>query len=86
MAQKKEPVKKLRVRTASAAVWANQKDDGPVRLSATLSVQYKAGNEWKECTSYGVMELLMLAHVIEQCIDWMAAQESQRSTASASSE
>jgi len=81
MAQKKEPVKKLRVKTASAAVWANQKDDGPVRLSATLNVQYKAGNEWKDCTSYGLMELLMLARVIEQCIDWIAAEESQRSSA-----
>jgi|GEM_PF-2458674 len=86
MAPKKEPVKKLRVRAASAAVWANQKDDGPVRLAATFNVQYRTGNEWKDCTSYGLLELLMLVRVIDQCIDWIAAEESQRSSAGASSE
>jgi len=86
MAQKKEPIKKLRVRKATAAVWANQKDDGPVQLSATFNVQYKAGNEWKDCTSYNLMELLMLARVVEQSIDWISAEESRRSTESASSE
>jgi hypothetical protein len=62
---KKKPVHEIRLGKVRAAIWENATDNDRVRHSVTFSRLYKDGEQWKDSTSFGRQELLLLVKVAD---------------------
>lgn len=62
---KKKPVHEIRLGKVRAAIWENETEGGASRYSVTFSRLYKDGERWKDSTSFGRQELLLLAKVAD---------------------
>lgn len=74
------PAHTIRYGAVLAAVWRNEVDRGnasrPI-YGVTFSRSYKDGeNAWKESTSFGGDDLLVLAKVADEAHTWIARQRS----------
>ena len=61
------PVQTIRYGSVRAAVWRNMVDNGNASrpsYSVTFSRSYKDGNHWKDTSSFGPDDLLVLAKVM----------------------
>jgi hypothetical protein len=67
---KKRPVEEIRIGRIRAAIWENQTEQG-VRHNVTVSRLYKDGNDWKDTTSFGREDLLLVAKVVDQAHTWI---------------
>jgi len=63
--EKKKPAHEIRLGKVRAAIWANEAEGGATRYSVTFSRLYKDGESWKDSTSFGRQELLLLAKVAD---------------------
>ena len=64
--QAHRPVHTIRYGTIQAAIWRNIVDNGNASrpmYSVTFSRSYKEGERWRDTTSFGVDDLLVLAKV-----------------------
>ena len=71
MTTKQKPVHTVRMGKVKASIWANQSDKGITRHNVTVCRIYKAGDEWKESSSFGRDEIPLLAKVLDQAHTWM---------------
>ncbi len=62
---KKKPIHEIRLGKVRAAVWENGTDSDRVRYSVTFSRLYKDGEQWRDSSSFGRQELLLLAKVAD---------------------
>jgi hypothetical protein len=63
---KPKPIRDLRLSRVRAAIWQNATDKG-MRYSVTFSKLYlDKENNWKDTTSFGKHDLLLLAEVARQ--------------------
>ena len=69
----KKPVHEIRLGRIRAAIWENQTDNGS-RYNVTISRLYKDGDQWKDSTSYGRDDLLLLAKVADKVHTWIFEQ------------
>lgn len=69
-----KPVHEIRVGRVKAAIWENEVDEGAKRHNVTFSRLYKDGDEWKDSTSLGRDDLLLLAKVADQAHTWICDQ------------
>jgi hypothetical protein len=73
------PVQTIRYGSVRAAIWRNVVDNGNASrpmYSVTFSRSYKDGeNNWKNGTSFGLDDLLILAKVADEAHSWIARQK-----------
>lgn len=72
-AVKNRPVKVIRYGAIKAAVWLNQTSAGPIH-NVSVSRSYKDGDTWKESTSFGFDDLLVLAKALTEAHTWIHEQ------------
>ena len=68
-----KPIHELRWGRIRAAIWENDTQNG-TRHNVTLSRLYKDGDQWKDSTSFGRDDLLVVAKVAEAACDWIYQQ------------
>ncbi len=73
---KTKPVHELRLGRVKAAVWENETQNG-TRHNVTFARLYKDDDGWKESTSFGRDDLLLLAKVADQAHTWIHEQGQQ---------
>jgi hypothetical protein len=62
---KKKPIHEIRMGKIRAAVWENDTEKGGVIRSVTFSRLYKDGDKWRDSSSFGRQELLLLMKVAD---------------------
>ncbi len=66
----------MRLGRIRAAIWENQTDNGP-RHNATFTRLYKdEGDQWKDSSSFGRDDFLLLAKLADQVHSWSFEQTS----------
>ena len=65
MASNKQPVANLSIGTVRASVWENEVG-GITRNNVTFSRIYPDGGQWKTTQSFGYVNLLSLAKLVDQ--------------------
>jgi hypothetical protein len=80
------PVHTVRYGAIRAAIWRNVVDNGNAtrpRYCVTFSRSYKDGeNQWKESSSFGGDDLLLLAKAADETHTWIARQRSADASSS----
>jgi hypothetical protein len=64
------PVHTVRYGSIKAAVWRNIVDSGNssrAMYNVSVSRSYKDGDEWKDSSSFGYDDLLLLAKAVKEC-------------------
>ena len=74
----KRPAHEIRLGRIRAAIWENQTQNGS-RYNVSISRLYKDGDQWKDSTSYGRDDLLLLAKVADKVHTWIFEQNQARS-------
>lgn len=67
---KKRPVHEFRLGRIRAAIWENSTENG-VRHNVTISRLYKDGDDWKDTTSFGREDLLLVGKVADAAHSWI---------------
>jgi len=74
------PVQTIRYGSIRAAIWRNMVDNGNASrpaYSVTFSRSYKDGQtNWKESSSFGIDDLLVMAKAANEAHTWIAKQRS----------
>lgn len=70
---KKKPVHEVRLGCVKAAIWENESEQG-VHYNVTFSRLYKEGDEWKDSSSFGRDDLLLLGKVADMANTWIYQQ------------
>ena len=74
--KKSKPVHVVRYGAIKAAIWRNETSAGPMH-NVTLTRTYKEGDEWRESTSFGADDLLVLAKALNDAHSWIFAQRAK---------
>ncbi len=74
----KRPVHEIRMGCVRAAIWENETQNG-TRYNVTFSRLYRDGEQWKDSSSYGRDDLLLLAKVADQVHTWIYRQSQSQS-------
>ena len=77
--RKNRPQKELRMGRIKALIWRNERQDGHSVHNVTFSRLYRDGEAWKESTSFGRDDCLLVAQVAQQATAWMYAQREHES-------
>ncbi len=72
--EKKKPVHEIRLGKVRAAVWENDTEGG-IRYGVTFSRLYKDGEQWRDSSSFGRQELLLLAKVADLAHTFLHQQQ-----------
>ena len=77
---KNKPIHTIRMGAICAAIWQNETEAG-VRRNVTFTRLYKDGEQWKDSTSFGRGDLLLLAKLADAVHTWLyqSAPDSQPS-------
>ena len=67
---KARPVHEIRIGRVKAAIWGNETENG-IRHNVTVSRIYKEEDVWKDSSSFGRDDLLLVAKVIDRAHDWI---------------
>jgi hypothetical protein len=71
--QNPQPVHKIRHGAVSASVWRNETEMGPM-FNVTFQRSYREGEEWKNSTSFGRKDLLVLGLIAARSFEWIGSQ------------
>jgi hypothetical protein len=71
-----KPAREVRIGAIKAVIWANDTQNG-TRHNVTFARLYKDDDGWKESTSFGRDDLLLLAKVADQAHTWIHEQGQQ---------
>jgi len=74
----KAPVHEVRVGRIRAAIWENETQNGSLH-NVTLSRSYRDGETWKNSTSFGCDDLLLVAKVADMAHTWIFQQRQKES-------
>ncbi len=69
------PIQTIRYGSVRAAIWRNIVDNGNASrplYNVTFSRSYKDENEWKDSSSFGSDDLLVLAKCADEAHTWIA--------------
>ena len=69
-----KPAHEIRLGRIKATIWANETENG-VRHNVSIVRIYKDGDEWKEATSFGREELLLVGKVADMAHTWIYEQK-----------
>jgi hypothetical protein len=71
-----QPVHKIRHGAVSASIWRQETDKGSV-FNVTFQRSYKDGDEWKNSTSFGRNNLLVVSLIAARAFEWIGNQPRQ---------
>jgi hypothetical protein len=74
--EKNRPVFVARYGTVKASVWENETRKGSM-FNVTVIRSYKDGDTWKDSTSFGFDDLLVLGKALNDCHSYIHEQLSQ---------
>jgi len=72
---KQRPVHEIKLSSVRATIWLNPVDDGRVMHSVTFSRLFKEEGTWRDATSFGRNELLLVSRAAEMAFDWIVEQQ-----------
>ncbi len=72
-----KPVHKIRHGAVSASIWRTDTDKGPV-FNVTFQRAYKDGDAWKNSTSFGRNNLLVVSLIAARAFEWIGSQPRER--------
>src|SRR5438445_13418683 len=68
-----QPVHKIRHGFVSASIWRQETDKGAL-FNVTFQRSYKDGDTWKNSSSFGRNNLLVVSLIAARAFEWIAAQ------------
>jgi hypothetical protein len=68
-----QPVQKIRHGAVSASIWRQETDKGPM-FNVTFQRAYRDGETWKNSTSFGRRDLLVVGLIAARAFEWIATQ------------
>jgi hypothetical protein len=71
-----QPVHKIRHGSVSASIWRQETDKGPM-FNVTFQRTYKDGEDWKNSTSFGRNNLLVVSLIAARAFEWISNQPRQ---------
>ena len=71
-----QPVHKIRHGAVSASIWRQETEKGPA-FNVTFQRSYKDGDAWKNSTSFGRHNLLVLSLIAARAFEWIGGQPRQ---------
>jgi hypothetical protein len=71
-----QPVHKIRHGAVSASIWRQESDKGPM-FNVTFQRAYKDGDAWKNSTSFGRNNLLVVSLIAARAYEWISSQPRQ---------
>jgi hypothetical protein len=71
-----QPVHKIRHGAVSASIWCQETDTGPM-FNVTFQRAYKDGDAWKNSTSFGRNNLLVMSLIAARAFEWIGNQPRQ---------
>jgi len=63
----------VRFGAVKATIWLNETRTGAM-YNVTLARTYKDGEQWKDSSSFGYDDLLLVAKALNECHSWIHAQ------------
>ena len=72
-----KPVHEIRLAAIRASIWENETSAG-TRHNVTMSRLYKDGEKWKDTTSFGRDDLLLVGKVADLAHTWIHEQGKER--------
>ena len=74
---KNKPAHEIKVGRIRVAIWANETDEKEIWFNATISRLYKAGDAWKESSSFGRDDLPIVSKAMDMAHHWMLRKQMQ---------
>ena len=76
-----QPIHKIRHGAVSASIWRQETEKGPM-FNVTFQRTYKDGDAWKNSTSFGRNNLLVVSLIAARAFEWISNQtrQSRRTT------
>lgn len=71
-----QPVHKIRHGAVSASIWQQDTDKGPL-FNVTFQRSYKDGDAWKNSSSFGRNNLLVVSLIAARAFEWIGNQPRQ---------
>jgi hypothetical protein len=68
-----QPVHKIRHGAVSASIWCQETEKGPM-FNVTFQRAYKEGDAWKNSTSFGRNNLLVVSLIAARAFEWIGSQ------------
>ena len=68
-----KPAHEIRLQGLRCTIWKNDTDKGP-RFNTTFERTWKDGEEWKSSDSFGRDDLLTLAFLATEALQWIRQQ------------
>jgi len=75
-ASNSQPVHKIRHGAVSASIWRQETDKGQM-FNVTFQRSYKDGDSWKNSTSFGRNNLLVVSLIAARAFEWIGNQPGQ---------
>lgn len=72
-----KPVKNIRLGRIKAAIWENVTEKNGTRYNVTFTRLYKTEDNWKESSSFGRDDLLLMAKVADMAHSWIYEKASE---------
>jgi hypothetical protein len=73
-----QPIHRIRHGAVNASIWRQDNDKGPM-FNVTFQRTYKDGEEWKNATSFGRKDLLVLGFIAARAFEWISNQSRKAS-------
>ena len=70
------PAHKIRHGAVSASIWRQETEKGPM-FNVTFQRTYKDGDDWKNSTSFGRNNLLVVGLIAARAFEWISNQPRQ---------
>lgn len=74
---KNKPVHQIRYGLVKASVWRNETNNNGVRHNVTVVRLFKDGDDWKESSSFGRDDLLLVAKALNEAHTWIYSHPSE---------
>ena len=73
---KNQPVHRIRHGAVNASIWRKDTEKGPM-FNVTFQRAYKDGDDWKNSTSFGRNNLLVVGLIAARAFEWIGNQPRQ---------
>ena len=68
-----QPVHRIRHGAVSASIWRQDTEKGPM-FNVTFQRTYRDGDDWKNSSSFGRKDLLVLSFIAARAFEWSSNQ------------
>ena len=72
---KRRPTHEIKLGKITAAIWANESEDGKSWFNVTVSRLYKDNGDWKDSSSFGRDDLPIAGKTLDMALGWILRRE-----------